>query len=162
MSIAKAGRQILIHGLAFMFVGLVWGLVVPKTPYPRLALGAHIQFEESGILFLVVAILLLKLPHRVGRKSMLVMLLAVWLTWLMVFSEVANAWWGTTQMLPIAAREAGAMGGTSWQELIVKLSHISAGLVLIVAWALLLIGFIKTPPATEVPLITNPPNPTRA
>src|SRR5580700_713373 len=90
MNVACGSRQILIHGLMFVFVGLVWGLVVPHTPYPRLALGAHIQFEGSGVLFIVVAILLLKLPHRVGSKSIVVILIAVWLTWLMALSEVGN------------------------------------------------------------------------
>jgi len=138
-------KPILIHGMTFILVGLLWGLVVPHTPYPRLALGAHIQFEGSGVLFIVVAILLFKLPHRVGRKSIAVILFAIWLTWCMAISEAANAWWGTVQMLPISAHQAGASGGTAWQELVIKLTHISAGLALIVAWTLLMIGFIKSP-----------------
>src|SRR5579863_3696028 len=111
MNVTTASRQILIHGLVFVLVGLIWGLMVPHTPYPRLALGAHMQFEFSGILFIIVAILLLKLPHAVGGKSMLLMLLAVWLTWAMAFSEVANSWWGTMQTLPISGHQAGASGG---------------------------------------------------
>lgn len=127
----------------------MWGLVVPHTPYPRLALDAHIQFESNGVLFIVVAVLLLKVSHRVGAVSVGVMLLAVWLTWIMMLSEVANSWWGTTQILPIAAHQAGAMGGAPWQELVVKLAHICTGLALIIAWALLLIGFIRNnPPAS--------------
>jgi hydroxylaminobenzene mutase len=129
-----------------VLAGLVWGLVVPNTPYPRLALGAHIQFETNGLLFIVLATLLLALPHRVGRLSVRVMLLAAWLTWAMALSEVANAWWGTNQMLPIAAAQAGATGGAPWQELVVKLTHIGAGLSLIVAWLLLVVGFVKRAP----------------
>lgn len=143
MNVQKGGRQILIHGIALVLVGLVWGLVIPNTPYPRLALGAHIQFETNGLLFIVLAVLLLKLPHSVGSKSVWVMVLSVWLTWFMALSEAANAWWGTTQMLPIAASQAGATGGERWQELVVTLTHISAGIALIVAWALLLVGFVK-------------------
>jgi len=146
MSIHSSSRQILIHGLMLVLVGLVWGLVVPNTPYPRLALGAHIQFETNGLLFIVLATLLLALPHRVGRLSVRVMLLAAWLTWAMALSEVANAWWGTNQMLPIAAAQAGATGGAPWQELVVKLTHIAAGLSLIVAWSLLVVGFVQRGP----------------
>lgn len=146
MSIHSSSRQILIHGLMLVLVGLVWGLVVPNTPYPRLALGAHIQFETNGLLFIVLATLLLALPHRVGRLSVRVMLLAAWLTWAMALSEVANAWWGTNQMLPIAAAQAGATGGAPWQELVVKLTHIGAGLSLIVAWSLLVVGFMQRAP----------------
>ncbi len=110
MNDANGVKQILIHGMFFILVGLLWGLVVPHTPYPRLALSAHIGFEGNGLLYMVLAIVLMKLPHSVGRKSIGVMLLAVWLTWVMMLSEIANAWWGATQILPIAARQAGATG----------------------------------------------------
>jgi len=46
-------------------------------------------------------------------------------------------------MLPIAASQAGATGGEPWQELVVKLTHIGAGLGLIIAWSLLVVGFLK-------------------
>lgn len=143
MSVASGGRQMLIHGLALVFVGLVWGLFVPNAPYPRLALGAHIQFETNGLLFIVVATVLLTLPHSAGRNSICVMVVSAWLTWLMALSEVANAWWGTNQMLPIAAAQAGATGGRPWQELVVTLTHIAAGMGLIVTFALLLVGFVR-------------------
>ena len=55
MSIHSGSRQILIHGMVLVLVGLLWGLVVPATPHPRLALGAHIQFETNGMLFIVLA-----------------------------------------------------------------------------------------------------------
>jgi hypothetical protein len=126
-----------------VMAGLLWGFVVPHTPYPRLALGAHIQWVSNGLLLAVMAVLLTLLPHRVGPKSLRVMVLACWLTWAMGLSEVANAWWGTTQMLPIAAGQAGATGGLAWQEAVVKLAHIAAGLGLVAAWALLVIGFLK-------------------
>jgi hypothetical protein len=36
-------------------------------------------------------------------------------------------------MLPIAASQAGVPGGAAWQELVVKLTHIAAGLGLVIA-----------------------------
>lgn len=134
-----------MNGLLLVMVGFLWGFVVPHTPFPRLALGAHVQFVTNGLVFIVMAILLLTLPHNVGPKSSAVMLWAARLTWLMAFSEAANAWWGTTQMLPIAAGQASATGGAVWQELVVKLAHIAAGLSLVVAWGLLVAGFLKKP-----------------
>lgn len=153
MSVHGGSRQILIHGMALILAGLVWGLVIPVTPFPRLALGAHIQFVTNGLLFMVLATVLLALPHRVGIRSIWAMVVAAWLTWGMAVSEVANAWWGTTQMLPISASQAGAVGADSWQEMIVALTHISAGLGLIVAWALLLIGFLKKAPTVEPEMV---------
>jgi (hydroxyamino)benzene mutase len=145
MSTQARSRQILVHGLMLVLAGLLWGFMVPHTPYPRLALGAHIQFVTNGILIIVMAVLLLTLPHQVGPKSLGVMLLAAWLTWVMAFSEAANAWWGTTQMLPIAAGQAGAGGGAVWHEWVVKLTHIAAGAGLVAAWAGLIVGFLKRP-----------------
>ena len=143
MSVPNNARRILIHGLALVLAGLAWGLVVPHAPYPRLALVAHVQFESNGMLIIILAMLLLKFPHRVGPRSTFVMLVAAWLTWAMVLSEAANAWWGTTQILPIAAGQAGARGGTAWQESVIKITHIGAAIALIVAWALLIAGFAK-------------------
>lgn len=148
MNVSRGSRQILIHGTVLVLVGLVWGLVVPNTPYPRLALGAHIQLVLNGILLIVLATALAAFPNRVGPKSVWVMVAAAWLTWTMAVSEVANAWRGTMQTLPLAAAQAGATGGQPWQELIVKLTHIVAGLTLIVAWALLVVGLLKQAPAS--------------
>lgn len=143
MDALLGGRRILMHGMLLVLVGLVWGLVVPATPYPRLALGAHIQLVTNGMLLMVLATALLAVPNRVGPKSVLVMQLAAFLTWGMALSEVANSWWGTKEMLPIAASEAGATGGASWQELIVMLTHLGAGFGLIAAWVLLVVGFLR-------------------
>ncbi|WP_411870545.1 hypothetical protein [Vulcanococcus limneticus] len=151
MSIRSGSRQLLIHGMILVLVGLVWGLVVPGTPHPRLALGAHIQFITNGMLFIVLATALLALPHSVGLKSIWVLVASAWLTWSMAISEAANSWWGTTQMLPISATQAGAIGGEPWQELVVKLTHISAGLGLVIAWTLLVAGFLKHGSSTGSP-----------
>ena len=145
MSTQTASRQILIHGIVLVLAGLVWGIAVPATPYPRLALGAHIQFMVNGMLFTILAIALLALPHAIGPKSVRVMVASAWLTWLMALSEVANSWWGTTQTLAIAASQAGATGAQPWQELVVSVTHVAAGLGLVVAWGLLLVGFLQSP-----------------
>ena len=148
MSVHGGSRQILIHGMVLVLVGLVWGLAVPGTPYPRLALGAHIQFVTNGMLFMVLAIAMLTLPHRVGLKSVWVMVVSVWLTWAMALSEVVNAWWGTAQTLRITASQAVATGGEPWQELVVTVTHAAAGLGLISAWVLLVVGFLRHDPDT--------------
>ncbi len=74
MQTQNRARQILIHGLALVLVGIIWGLVMPHTPFPRLALSAHIQAVLNGMLFTLMAVLLLTLPHKVSARSALVML----------------------------------------------------------------------------------------
>jgi (hydroxyamino)benzene mutase len=91
MNGGRGGKQILIHGMSLVLVGLLWGLVVPHTTYPRLALSAHIGFEGNGVLLIVMAVLLLKLPHAAGRITVGAIVLTAWLVWIMMASEVANS-----------------------------------------------------------------------
>lgn len=98
---------------------------------------------------MVLAMALLTLPDRLGIRSIRVMLGAAWMTWAMAISEVANAWWGTTQMLPIAAGQAGASGSKPWQELVVAVAHAGAGTTLILAWTLLIVGIPSYAPTAE-------------
>jgi hydroxylaminobenzene mutase len=107
MAIQNGGRQILIHGLGLILAGLLWGFAPPMTPFPRLALGAHIQFETNGLLFMAAGMLLLTVPNRVGQKALWVMVVSAWLTWLMVVSEVANSWWAQTRCYPSPQRRPG-------------------------------------------------------
>ena len=81
------------------------------------------------------------------------MVASAWLTWLMALSEVANSWWGTNQMLPIAAKQAGAAGAAPWQELIVKLCHIPAALGLILSFVLLIIAYREPVELEESPRV---------
>jgi len=104
----------------------------------------------NGMLFAVLAIVVLKVPHHAGPKSVWVMLVSAWLTWFMALSEAANAWWGANQMLPIAAQQAGANGAAAWQEAVVKLCHLPAALGLIFSVVLLIIGISKHRGATEL------------
>ena len=143
MTIETGGKKILVHGLALILAGLIFGFAPPLAPYPRLALGAHIQFVTNGMLFVLLALVVLRVPHCVGPKSVRIMVVSAWLTWLMALSEAANAWWGANQMLPIAAKQAGATGAVPWQELAVKICHLPAAVGLILSVTLLIIGMAK-------------------
>jgi len=159
MTLETGGKRILLHGLALILAGLVFGFAPPLTPYPRLALGAHIQFVANGMLFVVLAIVVLKVPHRAGPKSVGVMLVSAWLTCFMALSVAANAWWGANQLLPIAAKQAGAAGAAAWQEALVKLCHLPAAIGLILSVTLLIIGIAKHRAAPESQAASGSPTP---
>jgi hypothetical protein len=67
----------------------------------------------------------------------------------MALYETANACWGANQMLPIAAKHAGAAWAAAWQEAVVKLCHLPAGLGMILSVTLLIIGIAKHRSTTE-------------
>jgi hydroxylaminobenzene mutase len=140
-------RSNLRQGAVFMMVGLIWGMVVPATPYPRLALGAHIQLTGSGVMFLVAGLVISHLGLGAGPLSGGILTAGPWFTWPMALSEMANAWWGTRNMLPIAAQQAGASGGPAWQEHTVSAAHIVGAVVLIAYWGTILFGLCRKPDA---------------
>jgi hydroxylaminobenzene mutase len=137
------GRSNLRQGAVYMLVGLIWGMIVPSTPFPRLALGAHIQLTANGIMFLVAGLVMLHLPIAKSGLSAKLFIAGPWLTWLVMLSEMANAWWGTKNMLPIAAGQAGATGAEGWQEGIVTGTHIIGAIVLIAYWGAILLGLCR-------------------
>jgi (hydroxyamino)benzene mutase len=143
----RVSRSNLRQGAALMMVGLIWGVVVPATPYPRLALGAHIQLTGSGVMFLVAGLVISHLGLGAGTLSGGILTAGPWFTWPMALSEMANAWWGTRNMLPIAAQQAGASGGHAWQEHTVSAAHMVAAVVLIAYWGTILFGLFRKPSA---------------
>ena len=137
-------RRILLHSMCMILAGLIWGLAIPQTPFPRIALSAHIQYEVNGLLFIVLALVLIGAKPTIHGFSCRTLQIAAWLTWPMLLAATANAWWGTNQMLPIAAQQAGASGGAAWQEVIVTATHAIGGFALVFAWVLLLIALWRT------------------
>lgn len=131
-------RSNLRQGAVYMVVGLVWGMAVAGTPFPRLALGAHVQLTAHGVMFLVAGLVIRHLGLGSGRASAMILTAGPWLTWPVMLTEMANAWWGTRNMLPIAAAQAGAPGGAGWQEGTVSAAHLIGAVVLLVYWGTIL------------------------
>ena len=147
VAIDHGGRQVLLHGLALIMVGLLYGLIVHHAPYPTLALTAHLLFISNGLMQLVTALLLLLLRPNVGRFSVFFIVLGAWLSWGLIGAEAVNAWWGAGRFLPIGAEQAGLVAGSAaeWQEQVVIVTHMVGGGGIIAAWLFLLLGFVRRP-----------------
>ena len=109
----RVSRSNLCQGAVYMMVGLIWGMAVPATSFPRLALGAHLQLTAHGAMFLVAGLVISHLGLGAGRLPGRILIAGPWLTWPVMLTEMANAWWGTRNMLPIAAQRAGAPGAAA-------------------------------------------------
>lgn len=148
----SASRSNLRQGALYLLIGLIWGLVVPTAPFPRLALGAHIQLTTHGLMFLVGGLVI---PHLLTGSNGIVSRILIYaprLTWLVMLSEMANGWWGTVKTLPIAAAQAGATGGTPWQERLVTSTHVIGAMVLIAYWGVIFVGLYGNPTTNPVGL----------
>ena len=92
--LSQVSRSNLRQGAVYVMVGLVWGLVVPACPFPRLALVAHIQLTTNGVMYLVAGLVISHLPVAANGMASRILVAAPWLTWLVMLSEMANGWWG--------------------------------------------------------------------
>ncbi len=143
--LSPVSRSNLRQGAVYMLVGLVWGMVIPASPFPRLALGAHLQLTTHGVMFLVAGLVILHLPFAKGGVSAKILIVGPWLTWPVMLTEMANGWWGARNMLPIAAGQAGTAGAEAWQESTVMVAHLIGAVVLIVYWGVIVAGLFRKP-----------------
>lgn len=51
IELSQVSRSNLRQGAFYMLVGLLWGMVIPASSFPRLALGVHIQLTAHGVMF---------------------------------------------------------------------------------------------------------------
>ena len=143
--LSSVSRSNLRQGAVYILAGLVWGMAIPASPFPRLALGAHIQLTAHGVMFLVAGLVILHLPIAKTGVSAKILVTGPWLTWPVMLTEMANAWWGARNTLPIAAAQAGAAGAVVWQETVVTVAHVVGAVVLVVYWGVVLAGLFRNP-----------------
>jgi hypothetical protein len=133
--------HLLRHGSGLVGFGLLFGFLVPYTPYPRLGLTAHIQFAVEGTMVLAAGLLLqsdpfgntkstaasVPLAQRLGYWQRRVVYWGMAGIWVTLLSEAANAWWGTRWVLKLAHQAAGLSGGEGpaerWMEVVVSVAH---------------------------------------
>ncbi|KAK9372334.1 uncharacterized protein V1513DRAFT_452609 [Lipomyces chichibuensis] len=132
------GLSLIRSGVSLQLFGLLWGLIVQRTPFPRLALTVHIQSMVEGAMILGAG-LLLRQPNNLKLSA--VESRMVWWgmasVWVVILAECTNAFWGTNQILPIAAAAAGAKGAVPWQEQIMTVAHVLPSVCLIGSFAVL-------------------------
>lgn len=135
-----AALRLVGNGAAMMLVGLLWGIAVGAAPYPRLALGAHVQFLVNGIPSVLAGLIILAGACDVGARAASFVFWSHVACWIVPLSEAAGAFWGTKLALPIAGAQAGAPGGAPWQESLVLAAHVVPSFFLIAAWVILVRG----------------------
>ncbi|KAK0623687.1 hypothetical protein B0T14DRAFT_545115 [Immersiella caudata] len=150
--------SLLRHGAALIGFGLLFGCIVPLTPYPRLALTAHMQFAIEGTMVAAAGASLNSTPFRssnkkvvdnLGRRGINVVYYGIVGIWVTLLSEAANAWWGTRWVLPIAHEAAGLLGAGAgpakyWMEMVVAVAHYPLAVPLALVWPTITMALFAT------------------
>lgn len=85
-----------------MTSGLLWGPVIPQAKYPRIALSAHMNMLQHGLMSIAAGILL-RQGEIMGLEKWQVFAVALphYYVWLLDAVMIANSWWGTNKMLTL-------------------------------------------------------------
>ncbi|VUC21480.1 unnamed protein product [Clonostachys rosea] len=113
----------------------VWGCFIPTTTYKRLGLMAHSQAASMGTMAIAAGVLVQHLSTPLQEWESRIIYWGIWVSWPMIFTQIAAAYWGANKMLPIAGE--AAPGASPWKENVVAAAHIAAVLGNIPAWAII-------------------------
>jgi hypothetical protein len=91
-------------GLSLQLFGLIWGILIASTPFPRLALSAHLSFMTQGAMVVVAGLLLLQ-PSiiRLGELRCQIVYWGLGGLWVSLLADCANAFWGTKELASLVS-----------------------------------------------------------
>jgi hydroxylaminobenzene mutase len=123
--------------MLLLLLGLVVGLAIPALAVPRLGVAAHLNAVVGALFLLALGLLWPQLRLGAPARS--------WAFWLAPYSFFTAAlmpllggvWRAGGTMLPLAA---GTARGSALQEGVIVVGLITAGVAVIVACVLVLLG----------------------
>ncbi len=135
----RDARLLIALGALLFLLGLVSGLVVPLVSNPRMGLSGHLEGVMNGTFLIAIGAVWTRLV--LGPRQL------AWTRALLIYGTFAN-WgfiglasvFGTSDSTPIAG--AGHVGAP-WQETIVTGGLVSVALAMLIACALLVVGFFN-------------------
>jgi (hydroxyamino)benzene mutase len=102
MSQSVIAASLLKSGSLFLASGFLWGVFIPQTPYPRIALSLHMNMIQHGLLSIAAGYILAE--HGLVKLSPW----QVWMVsiphfylWAIDILMLCNTWWGTNKALTI-------------------------------------------------------------
>lgn len=129
-------RQLLRHGMALFFLGLLTGLVEPQFTNMRMALAAHLEGVMNGTFLLALGAVWneVNLTPRTRAAAYWAVLGGTYGNWAVT---TLAAILGTAALSPITGAGYGA---PAWQELAVTIGFFGTGVAMISACPLVLWG----------------------
>jgi hydroxylaminobenzene mutase len=135
----RQARRLLAAGAILFLVGLLSGLAVPVVTNPRMGLAAHLEGVMNGTFLIAVGAvwtrLVLSTRQRTAAAGLL--LYGTYANWLFI---TLAALLGTSAATPIAG---AGHAGAPWQEDLVTAGLVTVAIAMIVATALLALGFVR-------------------
>jgi len=138
--VTEQARRLLQLGVVLLLLGLMIGLAIPTLAVPRLGVAAHVNAVIGALFLLVFGLIWPRL--RLGPGALrLVFWLAPYSFFVASLMPLLGGVWGAgTGMLPLAA---GAARGSSFEEAVIAVGLVTAGIAILTVCGLLLHGLRK-------------------
>ena len=140
-------RQLLWHGMALFFLGLITGLVEQKFTNVRMGLAAHLEGVMNGTFLLALGAIWneVSLIPRIKAVAYWAVLVGTYGNWAVT---TLAAILGTAALSPISAAGRSA---PAWQETLVTTGFVAIGSAIIAASVLVLWGLRGSAAAKPLP-----------
>ena len=89
------------NGTLLVTTSLLWGLAIPKSRYPRVALSAHLNLLQHGFLTLAAGLLLKTEMVKLEGWQVNMVVIPHYLIWYVDFINMCNTWWGASRTLKL-------------------------------------------------------------
>ncbi|MEZ0174122.1 MAG: hypothetical protein AB9Q20_07395 [Candidatus Reddybacter sp.] len=134
-------RKIIAAGAILFLFGLITGFIIPILENSRMGLAGHLEGVMNGTFLIAVGAVWTRLVLSTGfaRLAFWLLLYGTYANWLLV---VLAAFFGTSEMTPIAG---AGYSGLPWQETLITVGLSSAGITMLIACIILVIGFVRHP-----------------
>lgn len=98
-------RHLLRSGAIMFLGGLIFGLTIYSSQYPRIALYVHVEGTSYGHSLITIGLMISQVAFvgRLERWELFVIWLSQITAWPMWLSQIAQSFWGTNQMNRIVA-----------------------------------------------------------
>jgi hydroxylaminobenzene mutase len=135
----RQARRLLAAGAILFLVGLLSGLAVPVVTNPRMGLAAHLEGVMNGTFLIAVGAVWTRLVLSTRQRTVAagLLLYGTYANWLFI---TLAALLGTSAATPIAG---AGHAGAPWQEDLVTAGLVTVAIAMIVATALLALGFVR-------------------
>lgn len=121
MSQTACAVGLLQSGSLLLATSFLWGIFIPRTPHPRIALSNHVSMIQYSFLSIAAGLILYQrgLVNLTEWQVWLVTLSHLYL-WPLSFVAVLNTWWGTNKTLTIVRFPLyGIIEPISWRRRLV-------------------------------------------
>jgi (hydroxyamino)benzene mutase len=120
MSQSAMSVGLLKSGSLLLASAFTWGIFIPATPFPRIALSNHMNMIQHGFLSIGCGLILYQ-EGLIDLSEWQVWLVGLshFYLWLLDFVSICNAWWGTSKTLQLVPPSERYLLMSSWPRSLV-------------------------------------------